>query len=230
MRAAQRTPDLYGQPQSRDFHADRLFSALREASVTGGATFLGAGISRPWNNDPPLMQSSAPCYIYDRGYNRMGRGIVDDPAWFLGEMQKIRAKEQQEIHEKTRRGGQEEAEKAQEPPHRHAGVHRARDTELRSAGLPELPWKTEPVSWTSEPCVEYGCDCRVVDTEALEVHYGLILLTSGPAAGSGGYSGEEGEEDQEADAIDYDLYDRVGVFEVYGAEFASDRPKRIYIR
>ncbi|KAK8035177.1 hypothetical protein PG993_010172 [Apiospora rasikravindrae] len=213
-------------PENRNPEADRLFSVLRAASATGAPTFLGDGIdNKPWNYNPPPLQWSCPSYIYDKRGNLMGRGIMDDPEWFIGELNRIDAREQQEINEKVRRGEKYPKRLRNRRIVMLAFVERE-SLKLRAASMPPLPWDTTPVSWTS---ARGGRDRSVPNMVALEVNYGLILLTSGVFARGDGDSGDE-EEDDEEKVIDTDLYERVGLFEVYGEAFASDRPKQIYLR
>ncbi|KAK8065815.1 hypothetical protein PG997_012562 [Apiospora hydei] len=140
---------LLAYPENRDPEADRLFSVLRGASVTGTPTFLGAGIgNKPWHYDPPPLQCSCPSYIYDKRGELMGRGIVDDPGWFVAELERIAAKEQQEIDENVRRGVKYPRRLRNRRIFMLAFIERE-SLELRAASMPPLPWETEPVSWTS---------------------------------------------------------------------------------
>lgn len=79
--------------------------------------------------------------------------------------------------------------------------------ELRAANLPSH-WKTEPVSRRTRPYTAHGHNSCVADESvmALEVNYGLILLTS-----------DGGQED---------VYERVGVFKVYGKEVSSFQSRK----
>lgn len=214
-----------------DPEADCLFAALREAGVTGRPTFLGAGLDEPWNYDPPSMRGSQPCYIYDKSGDLMGRGIVDSPLWFLEEREKIEAKEQQDMEQHRRRGGKDTLKLRNRRIVTLAFIRRE-SLELRAADvllLPlALPWETETVSCTSATCPEHSRSFSAADRVALEVNNGLTLLTSSGRAGGDGESGSEEEEDDED--IDTDLYDRVGVFEVYGGKLTNERAKQIYFR
>lgn len=222
-------------PGPRDEEADSVFAALERASFTGRSTFLGAGIDgQPWGYDPPTLRWSRPCYIYDEYMNLMGRGVVNDADWFTEELDRIYDKEQREIDESVRRGVRKPAKLKNRRIVTLSFLQRE-TLELRAADVPlPLPWATDPVFCISDTCVRHHRGERLLsDRVALGVHYGMILLTSGgggAGSGSDGNYGSEGEDEDEPKVIDTDLYDRVGVFEVYGETFASDRAKQIYLR
>ncbi|KAK8113223.1 hypothetical protein PG984_013749 [Apiospora sp. TS-2023a] len=216
-------------PEDPDPEADCLFAALREASVTGRPTFLGAGLDGPWNYDLPFMTGSQPCYIYNQRGDLMGRGIVDSPLWFLEERAEIEAEEEQEINENYRRGGRKGLSKSRNRRIVTLAFIGRESLELSAVDmllLPlPLPWETEPLSCTSATCAEHGRGEG--ERVALEVNYGLILLTSRGLAGVHGDPGSD--EEYEDEVLDTDLYDRVGVFEVYG-KFTHERAKQMYLR
>ncbi|KAK8063941.1 HET-domain-containing protein [Apiospora saccharicola] len=148
-------------PEDPDPEADCLFAALREASVTGRPTFLGAGLDEPRNHDLPCTTGSQPCYIYNQRGDLMGRGIVDKPLWFLEERVEIEAGEEQEISENHRRCGRKGLSKPRNRRIVTLAFIGRESLELSALDmlllLPlPLPWETEPLSCTSATCAEHG--------------------------------------------------------------------------
>ncbi|KAK8002596.1 hypothetical protein PG989_002315 [Apiospora arundinis] len=214
-------------PGSWDLYADTLFASLQIAGVSGQSTFLGAGLvpGEPWGFEPPRMRYSKPYYIYseeeteemkEMGETRlMGRGIVDDPLWLQNEMLTIKAEEDWEKAEMALVGNT--SPKLKNRRILTLAFLMRQTVEVRAADLPPLPplWGAEMMPGP-RLCVEHGYGCPEADVVTLEVNYGLILLTS--------------DDDDEGDGIDLDRYERVGVFEVYGDNFAGDKVKIMYLR
>ncbi|KAK6855848.1 hypothetical protein PG995_007999 [Apiospora arundinis] len=214
-------------PGSWDLYADTLFASLQIAGVSGQSTFLGAGLvtGEPWGFEPPRMRYSKPYYIYseeeteemkEMGETRlMGRGIVDDPLWLQNEMLTIKAEEDWEKAEMALVGNTNP--KLKNRRILTLAFLMRQTVEVRAADLPRCRrYGGAEMMPGPRLCVEHGYGCPEADVVTLEVNYGLILLTS--------------DDDDEGDGIDLDRYERVGVFEVYGDNFAGDKVKIMYLR